>query len=90
MITQQFAIVPYDKMDELLEKVNKMSSIISDLKSTNKDLLGEYISEKDAKALLSKGTTWFWNQRKAGNLTPKHIGSENYYRRSEILNLLKK
>lgn len=86
----RFAIVPYDKMDELMEKVEKLSAALFQGKPQDKSALGDYISEKEAKSLLSKGTTWFWNKRQSGELTGRKAGNQWYYSKKEILNLIEK
>ena len=79
----KLVIVPYDKLDDLMQKVNEISETLSQSKS-GKNGLGEYITEKQAKELLSKGTTWFWNKRKSGELTGRKAGNQWYYRKSDI------
>lgn len=48
-----------------------------------------YVSESDAKNLLNRKTTWFWQQRKSGSLEYKKIGSTVYYKKDDLMNLLK-
>jgi hypothetical protein len=79
----RLVIVPYEKLDDLMHKVEKISEAIIQNK-TGKDVLGDYISEKQAKEILSKGTTWFWNKRKSGELTGRKAGNQWYYSKSQI------
>ena len=79
----RLVIVPYEKLDDLMQKVNKISEAIVQAKP-ERNVLGDYISEKQAKELLSKGTTWFWNKRKSGELTGRKAGNQWYYRKSDI------
>ena len=47
----------------------------------------EYLSEDEAKAILKRETTWFWNMRKAGKLTGKKVAGKRYYNKEEIQKL---
>jgi len=49
----KFVIVPYDKLDELLHKVETLNESIASMKM-DKGVLGDYISEKEAREILSK------------------------------------
>ena len=46
--------------------------------------LQDFISEHEAKKLLKRSTTWFWELRKAGFPYSKLKG-ENYYRKSDFV-----
>lgn len=83
----KFVIVPYDKLDELLHKVDVLTESLSCMK-TDKGALGDYISEKEAKELLSKATTWFWNKRQSGELLGRKAGNKWYYKRNDILKFI--
>lgn len=87
---QQYAFVPYDKMDELMGKIEKLTAAFNAGKNIDNSVLGDYISEKEAKNLLSKGTTWFWNKRRTGELKGNKAGNQWYYNKKEILNLIEK
>ena len=78
----KFVIVPYEKLDELLHKVDTLTESISSMKM-DKGVLGDYISEKEAREILSKATTWFWNKRQSGELTGRKAGNKWYYKRSD-------
>ena len=83
-----FFIVPR----ALLQKIaSDQETILSLLGKNNSNLqlgIGDYIPEIEAKKLLGKKTTWFWNMRQSGQLPFSKIGSTNYYSRQDILNLL--
>lgn len=85
---QQFVFVPYDKMEELMNKIDRLTEALNLSKQSNSSTLGDYISEKEAKTTLNKGSTWFWNKRKAGELKGHKAGGEWYYKKSEILNFI--
>ena len=82
----QFVIVPYDKMEEILQKLNKLSDTLL-IKKTDVGDLGDYITEKEAKVILNKGTTWMLNKRESGELTGKFNGKWNY-KKSDILSFI--
>ena len=86
--SSKFAIVPVDWMEELMQKVDKLSEALLKSNSRESEPLGGYISEAEAKHLLSKGTTWFWNMKKAGKIKGKKAGNRWYYKKSEILGFI--
>lgn len=82
---QMLSIVP----DSFLEKISeKQEQIISLLKTTESVNQNEFITEKEAKQLLQKKTTWFWQMRKNGILPFRKIGKSIYYSKKEINQLL--
>ncbi len=79
------SIVP----DSFLEKINeKQDQIIDLLKSTEHQNQNEFLTEKAARELLQKKTTWFWQMRKDGLLPFRKIGKSIYYSKKEINQLL--
>lgn len=84
---EKYVIVPFERMEELMQKVDKISNAMMN-GTHDKGSLGEFVTEKEAKAALSKGTTWFWNKRKAGELKGRKAGNQWYYKKSEILKLI--
>jgi len=83
----KMAFVPYDKLDELLQKVENINAQLSN-KRVNQKGLDDFVTEDEAKNLLGKGTTWFWNKRKSGELTGRKAGNKWYYKREEIINFI--
>ena len=83
-----FAIVPYDRMDELMQKIDKLTAALLKSEHSDKSLLGDRIPENEAKALLNKGSTWFWNKRKSGELDSRKFGGKHYYSKTQIQNLI--
>jgi len=83
-----FVIVPYDRMEELMLKVDKLTAAVLKSEQSDKGPLGDRIPENEAKELLNKGSTWFWNKRKSGELNGRKFGNKWYYSRSEIQNLI--
>ena len=47
----------------------------------------DYVSERDAKKMLKRGTTWFWEKRKKG-LPSFKVGGEVYYKKNDLLTLI--
>ena len=85
----QFYIVPGSVLEKILESQSKILDLLSGQSSSvGKPPLGDYISEPEAKGLLGRKTTWFWNMRQSGQLPFSKIGSTNYYSRQDILNIL--
>lgn len=79
------SIVP----DSFLEKLNeKQDQIIDLLRSTEHQNQNEFLTEKAARELLQKKTTWFWQMRKDGLLPFRKIGKSIYYSKKEINQLL--
>jgi hypothetical protein len=77
-----------------LEMLDEIKQLISDLKSNKNEslekpqVLGEFIAEKDARKLLGRKTTWFYEQRRSGRLPYSKVGSKVYYKRDDLFNLL--
>ena len=70
-------------INEILEKLENIEQKLEKPLSVN-----DYISEREAKKLLTRGTTWFWEQRKKG-LPFFKLGAEVYYKKSDLLILMK-
>ena len=82
---QMLSIVP----DSFLEKLNeKQDQIINLLKTTESENQNEFLTEKEARGILQKKTTWFWQMRKKGILPFRKIGKSIYYSKKEINQLL--
>ncbi|MEI6766783.1 MAG: hypothetical protein WCM76_14225 [Bacteroidota bacterium] len=84
----RFALIPYEKMDELMEMMKKMQTFLHQGNKQEQGALDDYILEKDAKVLLQKGTTWFWNKRRSKEISGKKAGNQWYYLKSEILKFI--
>ena len=82
---QMLSIVPDSFLDKLSEKQDQ---IIDLLKSSDKLSQNEFLTEKEARELLQKKTTWFWQMRKDGLLPFRKIGKSIYYSKKEINQLL--
>jgi len=81
----KFVLIPFEDIEEFKAKVNSIFEKVCIHESEKNETLGDFITEKEAKAILSKGTTWFWNRRKSNELIGKKAGNTWYYQRSEII-----
>ncbi len=72
-----------------LEIVQKLNALIK-MQGNGDGQLGDWISEKEAKRLLGKGTTTLWEMRRKGYITYSKINGTVYYSKKSILDLLKK
>jgi|TARA_B110000238_G_C16037658_1_gene400386 hypothetical protein len=71
------------QMNQILKKLEDIDEKLERPTSVN-----DYISERDAKKLLARGTTWFWEQRKMG-LPFFKLGAEVYYMKIDLITLMK-
>mgnify|MGYP006095771583 CR=1 FL=1 len=76
-----------------MNKNNNFVQILKKLEDIEKRLekpltVDDYVSERDAKKMLKRGTTWFWEKRNQG-LPSFKVGGEVYYMKSDLLSLIK-
>jgi hypothetical protein len=64
------------KLKEIEDKLNRPKSI------------DDYVSELEAKKLLLRGTTWFWERRRSGELPYTKLGGQVYYLMSDLVKYL--
>ena len=64
------------KLKDIEDKLNKPKSI------------DDYVSELEAKQLLGRGTTWFWERRRSGELPYTRLGVQVYYLRKDLVKYL--
>ncbi len=74
-----------------MKKKNDFIQILKKLEDIEKRLdkpltVDDYVSERDAKKMLQRGTTWFWEKRNQG-LPFFKLGAEVYYKISDLLTL---
>jgi hypothetical protein len=50
--------------------------------------LDDYVSEFEAKKLLGRGTTWFWERRTSGELPYTKLGGQVYYLKIDLVKYL--
>lgn len=85
----QFMIIPKTILDQILEKTDKILLKLDGESINGKQSLpADYLTEAQAKKMLDRSTTWFWNMRKDGFLPWSKLGGKNYYRKQDIQKLL--
>ena len=84
-MNQNLTIVSEDFLEQIKEKQDKILNLLQDGKVLNQN---EFITETQAKEILQKKSTWFWQMRKTGNLPFRKIGKSIYYSKKEINQLL--
>ena len=81
---KNLTIVSEDFLEQINEKQDKILNLLQDgIPLTQND----FITESQAKGILQKKSTWFWQMRKNGLLPFRKIGKSIYYSKTEI-NLL--
>ncbi|MBT3301983.1 MAG: helix-turn-helix domain-containing protein [Bacteroidetes bacterium] len=85
MSNQTFTFLPQDVVDELLELAQNLRIVLPKLQEgSTSSKLGDWIPEEEAKKLLGRKTTWFYNKRKSGELDGRKRGNKWWYRLSDI------
>jgi len=84
-MNQNLTIVSEDFLEQIKEKQDKILNLLQDGKVLNQN---EFITETQAKEILQKKSTWFWQMRKTGKLPFRKIGKSIYYSKKEINQLL--
>ena len=84
----RFLLVPEAWLEEITEQQERILKILQNPDSGNQTL-EEFIPETEAKKLIKKKSTWFWQARKNGMLPFTKIGRTIYYSRNDILSLFK-
>ena len=72
------------KLNRILKKLDRIESLLEQTESKEEE---KYLTEAEAKKLIGRGTTWFWQLRKTGFPHSK-VGGTNYYKRSDLLKML--
>ena len=80
-------LVPSNFLESISESQNQIIELLNKLGNENKSL-GDYISESEAKKLLGRQTTWFWNMRTSGQLMFTKVGNKIFYSKDDIIKLL--
>jgi hypothetical protein len=83
----RFIIVDESIIKELIDNQREILSAIRDKEPAN-IMVGNYINESEAKKMLNRKTTWFYNLRKEGKLAYTKVGSQTFYKLKDIENLL--
>jgi len=72
------------KLGIILKRLDKIEALLD---HTDKSTLKDYVTEQEAKKLLKRGTTWFWELRRTG-LPYSKLGGQVYYKMSDLKALL--
>ena len=85
-------LVPKQLLEEVHQTQGRILDTLKNLPTSQPVLSGmiggKYIPESTAKEMLGKGTTWFWQMRKSGQLKYKKVGSKIFYVIQDIENLI--
>ena len=82
---QILTIVSEDFLEQINEKQDKILNLLQDGHQLTQN---EFITESQAKEILQKKSTWFWQMRKDKILPFRKIGKSIYYSKTEINQLL--
>lgn len=74
-----FTLVPEDFLKEIKSNQEKIIALIS-----KEDQSSDYITEKQAREIFKRKSTWFWQMRKQHLLPFTKIGKTIYYSKSDI------
>lgn len=86
---QSLVVIPLQKLDELIEKQNEILGLLNNpVSNQKKEVHPDYVTELEAKKMLGKGSTWFWQQRQSGKLPFSKVGRTIYYLVSDIQSLI--
>lgn len=72
-----FVMIPKEEFEE-------MRNGIRELLGREKASSGDYISEQQAKLVLGRKTTWFWQMRVKGRIGFSKIGNKIFYAKKDI------
>ena len=85
-------LVPKQLLERVHQTQERILTALEELPTAQPVLTGmvggKYIPETTAKEMIGKGTTWFWQMRKSGQLKFKKVGSKIYYVIQDIENLI--
>jgi len=84
---QLLTIIPEDFLTALKENQDKILNLLESKGQISKT---QFITEKEAKDLFQRKSTWFWQMRKDGLLPYSKIGKSIYYSIKDLNSLLEK
>jgi hypothetical protein len=85
----QFALVPIEMLQSILDNQEEILAVLKGGNTPTTESVGDYITEAQAKKLIGRQTSWFWQMRKAGQLSFSKVGNKIFYIKNDILNLIK-
>lgn len=74
------------RLEHLIKEVESMKELLQEKVDAFQK---PWLTEQEAKELLGKGTTWFWERRNSGELPYQKVGKTVHYKRSDLMALLK-
>lgn len=80
-------LIPEKEFKQLKEIQEKILSRLNEIQL--KPEFENYLTEKQASELIGKKTTWFWQMRNEGKLPFSKIGKKTFYKKEDLLNLIK-
>jgi hypothetical protein len=84
-----YLLVPKAWLEAIMETQRKILCLLEKDGISEKDSpLNGYISELEAKKLLGRKTTWFWQMRTSGRLAFAKVGSKIFYNKTDIAKLM--
>lgn len=84
----EYLLVPKSWLKSISESQQKILSLLEGTNPAGATGIGDYIPETEARKLLGRKTTWFWNMRTTGQLPFAKVGNKIFYLKEDIKNLL--
>lgn len=84
---KKIVLVTPEFLQEILDRQERILQILTSM-TDKKETIGDYISESDAKKMLGRNTTWFWNLRKTGKPPFSKVGNKVFYSKADIYRFL--
>ncbi len=83
---ENLVLIPEKELKSLLSNQTKILRLLEDLSTQKSQSTSnfKYITEEEAKNILGKKSTWFWQQRTQGKFSYSKVGNTIFYKRSEI------
>lgn len=89
MNEEGYFLVPKQWLKNIEETQRKILVLLENGKdSSAASSIGDYIKESEAKKLLGRKTTWFWQMRTSGRIPFAKVGNKVFYQKSDIIKLL--
>ncbi|MBI9068489.1 MAG: helix-turn-helix domain-containing protein [Salinivirgaceae bacterium] len=85
-----FMMIPQQDIEEMRSVLKDIQVKLQNGKTKQNIVLGDFISEKEARELINRKTTWFWQKRKSGELTGKKAGNQWFYKREDIIRFIER
>lgn len=85
-ISKSYLLISEEEITPIIEKAvsNALSSRNIPLANNITEIIDDYINEEEAKKVLGRKTTWFYNARKSGELKAMKRANKWWYKKSDI------